>query len=341
MPPIVMSYMYTSVFCCAVGYVAWLAEAAATLGQAMIVSFCIGLSINTVSVVLRTVIQRYVGFYPSAVLITLLGLVVGLVIGGTLAVDDPMGLFTQNSQTLLVSGVFSCIGYAVVSTREVLLRTQVKLAEVQLATEVQEKLLARAELRRLQAQIEPHFLFNTLTSVAALIRQDAQAAEQMLENFTVLLRSILDRTRSVETTLAAELEVVDAYLAIQSVRMPERLSYSIEHDPALDAVILPPLILQPLVENAVKYGIETKQDGGQIRVTTATNSDNLEIRLIDSGQGMDLTAAQGIGIRNVQERLRTAIDGASLTFSQRPEDGFEALITLPYPSERAQLQGET
>ena len=252
-----------------------------------------------------------------------------------------MGLFTQNSQALLVSGVFGCIGYAVVSTREVLLRTQVKLAEVQLATEVQEKLLARAELRRLQAQIEPHFLFNTLTSVAALIRQDAQAAEHMLENFTVLLRSILDRTRSAETTLAAELEVVDAYLAIQSVRMPERLSYSIEHDPALDAVILPPLILQPLVENAVKYGIEANQDGGQIRVTTATKSDKLEIRLIDSGQGMDVTAEQGIGISNVQERLRSAVDGALLTFSQRPEGGFEALITLPYPSERAQLLGET
>jgi sensor histidine kinase YesM len=336
-----MSYLYTSVFCCAVGYVAWFALAAATLGQAMIVSFSIGLSINTASVLLRKVIQSYVGFFPSAVLITLLGLVVGLVIGGTLALNDPMGLFTQNSQALLVSGVFGCIGYAVVSTREVLLRTQVKLAEVQLATEVQEKLLARAELRRLQAQIEPHFLFNTLTSVAALIRHDAQAAEHMLENFTVLLRSILDRTRSAETTLAAELEVVDAYLAIQSVRMPERLSYSIEHDPALDAVILPPLILQPLVENAVKYGIETNQDGGQIRVTTATKSDKLEIRLIDSGQGMDVTAEQGIGISNVQERLRSAVDGALLTFSQRPEGGFEALITLPYPSERAQLQGET
>ena len=167
-----MSYLYTSVFCCAVGYVAWFAVAAATLGQAMIVSFSIGLSINTASVVLRKVIQSYVGFFPSAVLITLLGLVVGLVIGGTLALNDPMGLFTQNSQALLVSGVFGCIGYAVVSTREVLLRTQVKLAEVQLATEVQEKLLARAELRRLQAQIEPHFLFNTLTSVAALIRHD-------------------------------------------------------------------------------------------------------------------------------------------------------------------------
>jgi sensor histidine kinase YesM len=123
--------------------------------------------------------------------------------------------------------------------------------------------------------------------------------------------------------------------------MPERLSYSIEHDPALDAVILPPLILQPLVENAVKYGIETNQDGGQIRVTTPTKSDKLEIRLIDSGQGMDVTAEQGIGISNVQERLRSAVDGALLTFSQRPEGGFEALITLPYPSERAQLQGET
>ena len=86
-----MSYLYTSVFCCAVGYVAWFAVAAATLGQAMIVSFSIGLSINTASVVLRKVIQSYVGFFPSAVLITLLGLVVGLVIGGTLALNDPMG----------------------------------------------------------------------------------------------------------------------------------------------------------------------------------------------------------------------------------------------------------
>ena len=210
-----------------------------------------------------------------------------------------------------------------------MLRTEANLARVRLETETQEKMLVQSELRLLQAQIEPHFLFNTLTNVVALIQPQPEAAERMLESLTTLLRSSLDSTRSLETTLADELDVAEAYLSIQSMRMPGRLSYTIEHDPSLDDVRLPPLMLQPLVENAVKYGIESRQSGGSIHVTTQVRDECVEIRILDPGPGMDAHSVEGVGIGNVKARLRAAIEGASLNFVPRPEGGLETLIVLP------------
>ena len=327
--PAVRSYGYTSIFCAVVGYIAWLAVEEATLSQSMIISFSIGLSINTVTLLLRDAAERHLGVYTSPAVLTLLGLIVGLAIGGAMALNDPWVLFVANNRALAVSIAFGCIGYIVVSTREILLRSEANLARVRLETEVQEKMLARTELRLLQAQIEPHFLFNTLTNVVALIQREPQAAERMLESLTTLLRSSLDSTRSLETTLADELDVAEAYLSIQSMRMPDRLSYTIEHDPSLDDVRLPPLMLQPLVENAVKYGIESRQSGGSIHVTTQVRDECVEIRILDPGPGMDVHAAEGIGISNVKERLGSAMEGASLNFIPRPEGGLETLIVLP------------
>ena len=327
--PAVRSYVYTSVFCLAVSYIAWFAVEEATLRQAMIVSFSIGLSINTITLLLRDAAERHLGVYASPVVLTLSGLIIGQTIGSAMALNGPWALFVANKPALVLSLVFGCIGYIAISTREALLRTEANLARVQLEREIQEKMLAQSELRLLQAQIEPHFLFNTLTNVVALIQREPKAAEQMLESLTILLRSSLDSTRALETTLADELDVADAYLAIQSMRMPGRLNYTIEHDPSLDDVRLPPLILQPLVENAVKYAIEAAQSGGSIRVLAQATHAGIEIRILDSGPGMGMHSPEGIGISNVRERLASAIEGASLSFSPRPEGGLEALITLP------------
>lgn len=331
--PALRSYVYTSVFCLVVSYIAWFAVEEATLRQAMIISFSIGLSINTVTLLLRDAAEQHLGVYASPVALTLLGLIIGQSIGSAIALNDPWVLFVANKPALVLSLVFGCIGYIVISTREVLLRTEANLARVQLEREIQEKMLAQSELRLLQAQIEPHFLFNTLTSVVALIQREPEAAEQMLESLTILLRSSLDSTRALETTLADELDVADAYLSIQSMRMPGRMRYTIEHDPSLDDVRLPPLILQPLVENAVKYAIEATQTGGSIQVLTQASQAGVEIRILDSGPGMGVDSAEGTGISNVRERLASAIEGGLLTFSPRPEGGLEALVLLPHASQ--------
>lgn len=336
---VAMSYLYTSLYCGVVGYIAWLAVAEATLKQAFIVSFSIGLTINTASVMLRKRLARRLGSYPTAVLLTLLGLVLGMVLGGQLALKAPTALFVGGNSALAASIVFGCIGYIVVSTRETLLRTEAKLARLQLEAATQEKLIATAELRLLQAQIEPHFLFNTLTNVAALIATDPEGAESMLENLTVLLRSSLDSTRSLETTLAEELELVEAYLAIQSVRLRGRLRSKIEHDRSLDAVRLPPLTLQPLLENAVKYAIELSERGGMVQVRTFFDDAAVNICIIDSGRGMDDKFIEGIGITNVRKRLQSFRGGASLTFIQRPQGGLEAVIALPRVFESASSGG--
>lgn len=330
--PTLRSYGYTSIFCFVVGYIAWFAVEKAALGQAMIISFSIGLSIHTVTKLLRDIAERYLGMYASAIVLTLSGLVFGLAIGGAMALNDPWALFVANNTALVLSLAFGCIGYVVVSTREDLLQSQANLARAHLDREVQEKMLAQSELRLLQAQIEPHFLFNTLTNVVALIQREPAAAERMLESLTILLRSSLDSTRALETTLAEELDVVDAYLSIQSMRMPGRLSYTIEHDPSLDDVRLPPLILQPLVENAVKYGIE-EQIGGSVEVLTQAKDGAVEIRIVDTGPGMGVHSVEGIGIKNVRQRLGSAIEGGSLSYSPRPGGGLQAVIVLPGASQ--------
>ena len=321
--PALRSYVYTSVFCLVVSYIAWFAVEEATLRQAMIISFSIGLSINTVTLLLRDAAEQHLGVCQSVAL-TLLGLIIGQSIGRAIALNDPWVLFVANKPALVLSLVFGCIGYIVISTRG----SAANRGERSSSAE-RRNALAQSELRLLQAQIEPHFLFNTLTNVVALIQREPKAAEQMLESLTILLRSSLDSTRALETTLADELDVADAYLAIQSMRMPGRLNYTIEHDPSLDDVRLPPLILQPLVENAVKYAIEAAQSGGSIRVLAQATHAGIEIRILDSGPGMGMHSPEGIGISNLRERLASAIEGASLSFSPRPEGGLEALITLP------------
>jgi hypothetical protein len=199
----------------------------------------------------------------------------------------------------------------------------------------QESHAARAELRVLQAQIEPHFLFNTLSNVVGLIEQDPSAARAMLLDLTALLRASLARTRREgafeEAALSEELDLLRAYLGIMGRRMGERLVWRIEAEPETLALHLPPLLLQPLVENAIHHGLEPKPEGGELVIACRRLDNRVEITVSDSGAGLDgAHAGGGVGLANVRARLLARYGAAAtLELAENPGGGVTARLSIP------------
>ena len=202
----------------------------------------------------------------------------------------------------------------------------------------QEKAATQAELTVLQAQIEPHFLFNTLGAATGLIDQSPQAAKAMLLDLTTLLRGTLLRTREHWHTLDEELALVRAYLDIMTRRMGPRLCYDIECEAGLGGLPLPPLLLQPIVENAIRHGLEPLESGGRLTLHLHRVADSLHITLSDTGQGWSAQAAAspGIGLQNLRARLEAAYGpAAQLALCPNPlsegRSGLTVSLYLPLP----------
>jgi signal transduction histidine kinase len=201
-----------------------------------------------------------------------------------------------------------------------------------------EKRAVEARLRLLQGQIEPHFMFNTLANVLSLIDCDVPRARQMLETFIDYLRASLTRLREGDATLGEELAMTEAYLALMRMRMGERLNYRIEvADPALRHTGMPPLLLQPLVENAIQHGLECKVDGGTVTVTARRDAASLVIEVADDGLGECEQPARhagasgnGVALDNLRARLLARYGGAAgLTLELRADAGARATLRLP------------
>ncbi len=187
-----------------------------------------------------------------------------------------------------------------------------------------------AQLRALQAQIEPHFLFNTLANVTGLIERQPADARRMLERLIELLRASLSASRAEQVTLAQELELCRAYLEIVALRMAGRLHYAIEADEAARRRPVPPLLLQPLVENAIQHGLEPKIEGGRVLVRAQQRGEALELIVQDDGAGFgNLTRGGGVGLSNLRERLATLFgDRARLTIEDA-QPGTRVRLLLP------------
>ncbi len=188
-----------------------------------------------------------------------------------------------------------------------------------------------AELRALRYQVNPHFLFNTLNSISALVmsgkREDAEA---MILNLSTFFRSSLASEPTDDVPLADEIAVQKLYLEIEAVRFPERLRTTFEIEPAASGACVPGLILQPLIENAVKYGVAPARRPVQICVRARVNGDKLEVTVSDDGDGARAANGTGVGLRNVRDRLTARFgDAAWLTVGKRAEGGFTAMLTLP------------
>ncbi len=197
-------------------------------------------------------------------------------------------------------------------------------------TEV-EKELTVARLSLLHAQVEPHFLYNTLASAQLLTRSDPARAEQMLGNLIQYLRHSLPRDHDALSTLGAELERAVAYLEILKIRMGNRLDVQVDVPDALRATPLPAMMLQTLVENAIKHGLEPRTAGGTVWIRARQDGDQVAITVADDGEGFNTKqSGTGIGLQNVRERLRLVYDGAaSLAVVANFPAGVAATITVP------------
>ncbi|HGG60967.1 MAG TPA: sensor histidine kinase [Gammaproteobacteria bacterium] len=197
----------------------------------------------------------------------------------------------------------------------------------------QEKRLMESRLRLLQAQIEPHFLFNTLANVISLIDHDSVAAKKVLEELALFLRATLRRTRDNHATIADEIQLLDAWLRIQQVRMGKRLTYRIDCPDDLLEHPLPPLLVQPLVENALKHGLENSVEGGDIRIRFSATDGQLSISVADTGTGIQKSgnsSEKPTGLRNIRERLQALYgDSAVLSLRDNAPRGALAMLTLP------------
>ena len=205
-----------------------------------------------------------------------------------------------------------------------------------------DRALALAKLGLLQAQIEPHFLYNTLGSAKYLVRSDAIKAEAMLDNLITYLRHSLPRTEDARSTLGDELHRATAYLDILRIRMGERLSAHIDVPDRCRAMPFPAMMLQTLVENAIKHGLEPKSGGGNIWILASTTTTHLCVTVADDGRGLNSeqtktmkSQGSGIGLNNVRERLQLAYGGeAAFEMVANFPSGVAATIRLPIRGER-------
>ncbi len=239
---------------------------------------------------------------------------------------SPQQFFTS----FLISLIISTVLAAVWKNRVAELGAQIALAEERERVAAAERATTQANLRALQAQIEPHFLFNTLANVTSLIHTRPDDAKKMLEEFIGYLRVSLATTRENETTLLQEFELMQSFLSVLKVRMGHRLTVTVDLPADAKDFVLPPMLIQPLVENAIKHGLEPKIDGGNIVLSARRNGATIEIAVIDTGLGFRNSASGGVGLKNVRERLEKLYDGrASLSIEDNLPAGTKITVSIP------------
>jgi signal transduction histidine kinase len=198
-----------------------------------------------------------------------------------------------------------------------------------------ERELAAAQLQAMQAQIEPHFLFNTLANVRRLYDEDRVAGRRMLDMLMRYIEVALRGMRRGASTLAREAELIEAYLHIQRVRMGPRLAFSVDIPQPLRDVAVPPMMLLTLVENAVKHGLTPSPDGGRIRVTARADAARLVLTVADTGVGFGSGSGTGVGLANVSARLASQFgERAKLVLENNELGGATASIVLPFARTR-------
>ena len=247
-----------------------------------------------------------------------------------LAVSQLDGL-TRN---VLIALFFSLVILYFLVTRSRVIHVSQALQEERIKNLAQEKHMAETRLHLLQAQIEPHFLFNTLSHVLTLVDTDPAQGKQMLATLTRYLRSSLKRSREADATLGQEIELIRDYLDIFKVRMGPRLRYTIDIASDCLGQRFMPMLLQPLVENAIQHGLEPAPAGGEIRISAVRHGDVLQVRVLDNGLGLRHDTESGFGLVNIRERLRSLYGGrARLHIEAAAPTGVRAIIEVPYGSD--------
>jgi two-component sensor histidine kinase len=242
----------------------------------------------------------------------------------------------QPRNITLISGVslvISCVLLLIYIPRERAARAEAAVALETARVAAAERAAAFAQMKLLEAQVEPHFLYNTLAHIDSAIESDPAAARRMLGRLVALLRATA-AAATATATLASQVAWTRAYLELIEMRMGRRLAWTIDVDPGLDNVVLPPAILQPLVENAVKHGLEPRIDGGAIAIAAHREGDTVEVSVADTGEGFRATGdparSTGIGLANLRARLGMLYgERATMTIADNAPRGARVALSLP------------
>ena len=210
-------------------------------------------------------------------------------------------------------------------------------------TEQLERTVLEARMEALQAQIEPHFLFNTLASIDQLIQTDPPRASRMQQCLIRYLRSAMPKMREgTRPSLGLQVELSSAYLEIMEVRMEERLETTVLVPEGLRSAVFPSMMLQTLVENAIKHGLEPKAEGGKLEISAQIADGMLEVSVLDTGLGFAPKSGDGVGLANIRERLAVLYNGrAELAIMVPLQGGTKATIRVPYEVQPKQNAAET
>lgn len=254
--------------------------------------------------------------------------------GGSEWLFSPRTAISMIAITLAITGVL----LSIFLPRERAARAEAAVAREQARVAAAENEATTARMKLLEAQVEPHFLYNTLAHVVSLIDAEPRAAKGMIERLIALLRASA-ASASGRTTLGGQLDLLGAYLDILAMRLGSRLDWRIDVPAALRALEVPPMLLQPIVENAVKHGIEPAVAGGAITIEGAREGHALVLRVTDTGRGIrerKPAGSGGIGLANLRARLAAAFGAdAALTIEDVTPHGTRVTLRLPVASPRA------
>ena len=300
----------------------------------LLFSHCIGLSCGLPALVVvshaRSTRQLRVGLMVSI----FCGVIVGVALARMLSAEMAARHTISAGQALTVGLVFALGAGYFFFTREGTRRLESELRAQQARRAEMDRAHAAMQLRLLQSQVEPHFLFNTLAHLSALIRSDPPQAEKLLSHLNGFLRATLRRNRQERASLGDELTLVRDYLSIVGLRLGNRLRWSLEVEPGLETLAFPFMLLQPLVENAIKHGIEPKRSGGEVVLRAWREGSRLRLSIQDTGIGLqphDSSAGEGVGLDNVRQRL-AALYGSDAHLSLRGNAAGGATVELDLPA---------
>ena len=312
----------------------WLAGVNTSFGLLLLVSQSIGLSIFSIRTLLLCREDQHKPHTLISLLSTMVGAGLGLYLAITLGGNEIKNWFLlQPWMVVRYLGMSLLIGMVFIyyfGSRERVRKLETAMREAELREATQQKNTLEAQLKLLQGQIEPHFLFNTLANLHSLIETDAQLAKRLLEQLNDYLRVSLLHTRAQSSTLGDECRLLAAYLQIHQCRMGQRLSWSMEIAPELQRLPVAPMLLQPLVENAIKHGLEPSISGGSITISADVNAQILHIVVSDTGLGLKASGGSGVGLVNIQERLHALYgDNARLHLQDNQPTGVKAELWIP------------